>query len=152
MTRHGEYPPYLQRGWGGEGSIFSCKNRLGVGVGGGRGGNPYMGIAHRRVENCFPLMYGFCSNNALYSGSLYSIYYSFNSFWYMRLLLFQNKSHPVDVYKSDPYKKGSNIVVGSFEHEGITFPHPFIFVLIPYFIGVILSKKKLAKVGGWGKG
>lgn len=42
----------------------------------------------------------------------------------MRLLLFQNKSHPVDVYKSDPYKKGSNIVVRSFEHEGITFPHP----------------------------
>ena len=69
----------------------------------------------------------------------------------MRLLLFQNKSHPVDVYKSDPYKKGSNIVVRSFEHEGITFPHPFIFVLIPYFIGVILSKKKLAKVGGLGK-
>ena len=45
----------------------------------------------------------------LYSASLsffhLQYYFSFNSFLYLRLLLFQMKSLPVDVYKNVTYKK-----------------------------------------------
>ena len=81
-------------------------------------------------KHCFPLMmYGFCSNNALYSTSLaFTIFFlTFNSFWYLKLLLFEIKSQPVDVYESVAYKN---------------FPS-CLFVFNPYFIGVILSEKCL---------
>ena len=49
------------------------------------------------------------------------------------------------------YKKECNVIMQSSKHEKKTFPHEFIFVLIPYFIGVILSKNILAKVGAGSK-
>ena len=51
------------------------------------------------------MMYGFCSNNALYSACLsFTIFFSFNSFWHRRFS-FEIKSQPVDVYKSVGYKE-----------------------------------------------
>ena len=56
-------------------------------------------------------MYGFCSNNAHYSANVlfYDVYFSLNSFWYLRLLLFQFKSHLGVACESESffYKKTS---------------------------------------------
>ena len=67
------------------------------------------------------------------------------------MLLFQIKSQPVNVYKNVAYKKTCNIVLQPSKCEESTFPHPFIFVLIPYSIGAIKSREMLPKVGR-GKG
>ena len=88
-------------------------------------------------------MYGFCSNNALYSVSRsFAIFifllnllntwccYNFESnlsfMWHMKVLL---------------VKKECNVVLKSSNHEEISFPHWFIFVFTLYIIGVMLSKK-----------
>ena len=79
------------------GSRFCCKI----------GGNAYReGPVYRRGQHCFPVtMNGLCSIIALYSASLSVIYFSFNSFWYVMLLLFHTKSKTVNLYESVEYLK-----------------------------------------------
>ena len=60
--------------------------------------------------------------------------------------VFQSQS--TDLWKSCLPKKNMNFVLQSSEHEELTFLQVFIFVFIPYFIGLILSKKMLPKVEG----
>ena len=74
---------------------------------GGGGVNPYRGVVYRMGggKPCFSLMmYGFCSNNAIYLASL-SSYYFFFFYLLMRLLLFRIKSQPNVAYQSVVYKK-----------------------------------------------
>ena len=82
-------------------------------------------------------------SNALYFS--FTFFFSFDSFCYFRLLVFQIKSHSGVAYKSVVYKK---YVTLSSENEEITLPHEFIFVFIWYFTRVILSEKNV-KSGGW---
>ena len=73
-------------------------------------------------------------------------YFSLNSFWYQRLLLFRIKSQSGIAFKSFSYQKTCNIILKSSKHEEIIFPHEFIFVFILYFIGGDIVKK-MSKVG-----
>ena len=53
-------------------------------------------------------------------------------------------------YKVFAYKKTCSLVLYSFKREEISFPHEPIFVFIPYFVGMILSKN-VVKSGKLGK-
>ena len=96
------------------------------------------------------MMYVFCSNNVLYSAS-----FSFTIFIFL-LILFDT----CDCYYFKSYlsllmyikmlliKKTCNTVLQPSKCEDSTFPHAFIFVLIPYSIGVIKSKECCQKWEG----
>ena len=79
--------------------------------------------------------------------SIYNIYFSFESFWHLRLLLFQIKSQSVDVCKSVAYKKQVILFWSLWSIKKITFPRAFIFMFISYFIGAVLSRKCCQNVG-----
>ena len=57
------------------------------------------------------------------------------------------KSYPGVTYNSLSYKKSSNIVLKSSEHEERVFPYAFIFVFIPILLGggVIIKVMGLKK-------
>ena len=71
------------------------------------------------------------------------MYFSFDSFWYLRLLLFRIKSQLGVAYKSVVYKKGHSVVF-----EEITLPHDFSLMFIQYFNVAILLEKSCIKRGG----
>ena len=95
------------------------------------------------------IMYRFGSTSFSESVSCTTFVWSFNSFWYLILLLFRIKFQLRVAYKSEAYKKACNVVLYSAKHEEITFRHGFIFAFIPCFIGVILSKKFFKKLRLW---
>ena len=101
-------------------------------------------------RHCFSLvMYGFSSNNALYTALL-----SFTMFIFLLTLFdcyyFESNLSLVS-YKSASYKKTCNVVLKSSKHEQITFL--IIFPFIPYLIGAI-SLKNVGKrrAGGHKRG
>ena len=65
----------------------------------------------------------------------------------MRQLLFRIKPQSGVAYKNLRIRKECNFVLYSSKHEEITFHHEFTFVLTPYILGALLSKKTLSKVG-----
>ena len=70
----------------------------------------------------------------------------FNSFKYLRLLLFQIKPQSVHVYKSVACKNSMQHCFVVFSetnspHEETNFPHGFVVLFVPYCIGVIFSRK-----------
>ena len=82
--------------------------------------------------------------------ALYLDCYYFESFSYLRLLLFQVKCQPGVAYEFF-YKKLCNFVFKSSKNEEITLPYELIFVFIRYFTGAILSKRSGQKRGVWKK-
>ena len=82
------------------------------------------------------MVHVFCTNNTLYSAGLsFRIYIFFNSLLYLRLLLLQMKSHPFE-----------NVAYKSMQYCFVVLW--FIFVLIPFFTGVILFKNVVKNVRG----
>ena len=71
---------------------------------------------------------------------IYNIYFSFNSSWYLRLLLFQIKSQPVDVYKSVTYLKKHEYCFVVFQTWSINFPSCVCFVYPIFHWGDIAKK------------
>ena len=71
---------------------------------------------------------------------IYNVYFSYNFFRCLRFLLFWIKSQPGSTCKNVSWKT-SIVGLQPSKHEEITFL--VIFVFISYFIGVILSKKKV---------
>ena len=66
------------------------------------------------------VMYEFCNNNALYSViPSITMFFSFNSFRYLGLLLFQIRSQP-------------SVVLQSSKHDKITFSHSLFLCLSQY--------------------
>ena len=81
-------------------SGFPCKN--------GEAHNSYRGVVcRRRVMQCFSLVkYGFCGNNALYSGSIsFKSLFIYYSFWYQGLSLLRIKSEHGIACQSISYVK-----------------------------------------------
>ena len=76
------------------------------------------------------------------------VFFFFDSFWYLRLLLFRIKSQPGVVYKSVVYKKACSVVFQSSKNEEMTLLHEFIFVFIQYFIGATKSLVYKIQKGG----
>ena len=104
-------------------------------------------------------MHRFCSNNALYSANLsfmFIFFFFFTPFDTKDCNYFESNLSLVLLIKVFLTKKACNVVWKPSKHEEITFPKEFIFGFIPYFVGVILSKKcqkwRLPKKyikGGW---
>ena len=110
------------------------------------------GLFVEGVSNAFLLMYGFCSNNAFYSTSLLLTMFLFLltpvNTW--DRYYFESVVSLVLLIKVCVIKRTSNFVLYSSKHEEVTFSHELIFVFIPYFVGVILSRK-CQKCGGLAK-
>ena len=68
-------------------------------------------------------MYGFCSNNALYSANLS------NTVFFFKFLLIPR------------------VELILLKNEEVAFPQQFIFVFIPYFVGVIMPKNSFPTLG-----
>ena len=75
------------------------------------------------------------------------MYFSFDSFWYLILLLFRIKSQLSVAYKSVVYKKAHSVVF-----EEMTLPHDFSLMFIQYFNVAILLEKYCIKRGGGREG
>ena len=81
-------------------------------------------------------MYGFCSNNALYSASFSA-----------KMFIISDEISAGVAYKSVAYKKAFNAIFQSSRNEEIILPHEFISVFIRYFIRTILMELSSQKWG-----